>query len=335
MKISDIKDYNTLYKAYSKLSTKGDNTSSAKNASKIYKRFIDIDGDKTAELWEFMELANKYNKTIIFHETDHVKSLQDIKLQNISPENPILLLLGIESEVIGKDKAVETLRTIDQKIGLVNSKLRSYGKDINDKVKLLAIRMVFKNKHSEYNAFLTEGLTKKKNELSSETYSYLYMAAAYENKWPIEYLHESDKIYLRWNNKQGSFLYNIVDSEFINVPMQKPVLKNKNLPYALAYYNKGKRFNSQKKYDKALECFMLANKIYPNSTKFLFNLGLLYKSTGKYDKAIDIFTKIIELDPLMESSYYSRSECYKKLKEVKKAKVDNEKFMELMFDKYK
>ena len=74
--IAEIKDYNTLYAAYNRLKTEGDKTTSASNAKALFGQDIDIDGDRTAEIWEFMQKVNEYRAKTVYPEVEGFKKIQ-------------------------------------------------------------------------------------------------------------------------------------------------------------------------------------------------------------------------------------------------------------------
>ena len=90
----------------------------------------------------------------------------------------------------------------------------------------------------------------------------------------------------------------------------------------LAYYNKGQ-------YQKAVDTFLEALKIFPSYTVCLTNLGLAYEALRDYKKAIESYTMAIQFDPGDPNPHFFLGRLYYRLKSPKKAKQSLERALEL------
>ena len=90
----------------------------------------------------------------------------------------------------------------------------------------------------------------------------------------------------------------------------------------LAYYNKGE-------YQKAVDSFLDALKIFPSYTVCLTNLGLAYEALKNYKKAIECYNMAIQFDPRDPNPHFNLGRLYYRLKSPEKAKQSLERALEL------
>ena len=67
--------------------------------------------------------------------------------------------------------------------------------------------------------------------------------------------------------------------------------------YEKAYYNLGKVYQAQRKWDKAIEAFESAVQKSPDNANFQYDLGEAYLEAKQLDKAETALKKATELDP--------------------------------------
>jgi tetratricopeptide (TPR) repeat protein len=95
------------------------------------------------------------------------------------------------------------------------------------------------------------------------------------------------------------------------------------------YFNQGKNFYENKKYDQAIACYNEAIKLNPNLVKAYNNRGIAYIVETKYDQAIADFNKAIEFEPSNGKAYNNRAVAYWYKEEAGKAEEDIKKAQSL------
>src|SRR6185295_13043589 len=67
--------------------------------------------------------------------------------------------------------------------------------------------------------------------------------------------------------------------------------------YEIAYYNLGKVYQKQRKWDKAVDAFEDATKRAPSNANYFYDLGEAYLEAKKIDGAEQALRKATDLDP--------------------------------------
>jgi Tfp pilus assembly protein PilF len=80
----------------------------------------------------------------------------------------------------------------------------------------------------------------------------------------------------------------------------------------LAYYNKGE-------YQKAIERYLHAIKLFPSYSRCYRNMGLAYEAVNNWDSAIDAYEKAIFFAPEYAAAHLSLGKLYLKFHQNKKA----------------
>ncbi len=80
---------------------------------------------------------------------------------------------------------------------------------------------------------------------------------------------------------------------------------------AESYFSQGKVYVLQEEnYNKAIECFLHALELSPNSTEIYWALGSTYFLNGNYDKAIESYLQTIKLNPNYIDAYLALGDIY-------------------------
>ena len=87
-----------------------------------------------------------------------------------------------------------------------------------------------------------------------------------------------------------------------------------------------------KKYDAALENFLEAVELNPNSGSAYFGTGTTYSEIGQYRKALEDLNKSIELNPNFAGAYLNRGMVFSDLKQYDKALSNYDKAIEIKPD---
>ena len=88
---------------------------------------------------------------------------------------------------------------------------------------------------------------------------------------------------------------------------------------ARTYASLGEIYAKDKKYDKAIEYFEKASKLYTKDEKIMYNLGVLYFKQFKTDKAIEYLKKAIEINPNWGKPYSKLGYAYLNAGDIKKS----------------
>jgi len=106
----------------------------------------------------------------------------------------------------------------------------------------------------------------------------------------------------------------------VTVKHELPALKSGLLtprppptPNAFSYYDKGKDYFNEGKYQLAIDEFTTAIQLNPNYTEAYFMRGYVYDELYQYQRAIEDYDKAIQLDPHDASAYNNRGITYQKL----------------------
>jgi tetratricopeptide (TPR) repeat protein len=88
---------------------------------------------------------------------------------------------------------------------------------------------------------------------------------------------------------------------------------------ARTYASLGEIYGKDKKYDKAIEAFEKAAKLYSKDEKIMYNLGELYFNQFKTAKAIEYLKKAIEINPNWGKPYSKLGYAYLNAGDIKKS----------------
>lgn len=116
-----------------------------------------------------------------------------------------------------------------------------------------------------------------------------------------------------WGNDMS--LWNDVISQFQTAP--------------IAYNNRGLAFLNERSYDKALEDFDKAIKLYPNYTLAYINRGNVLRDKHMYYEALSDYNKAIKLEPNFHKTYFNRGTLFLKNKKSDEALCDFNKAIDL------
>ncbi len=86
-----------------------------------------------------------------------------------------------------------------------------------------------------------------------------------------------------------------------------------------AHYNLGRLYQSQKKFDEAIEQYRIAIGLKPDSAEEYNNLGVIYRDRNMPDKAIEQFMIASKLNPDLPEAHYNLGNIYKDRKMPEKA----------------
>jgi tetratricopeptide (TPR) repeat protein len=318
--ISDICDYNTLYSAYSRLKNEGDRTASAKNSKAIFGQNIDIDGDGTAELWEFMQKANETHNKSIFNEINPLKSIGNNNDPQISDDNPINLVLSVESEITGKEKTAYAHALISSIIVAAKEKI---GEDTRPVEKLQKLFCIIRNDfhiHSEDGLFqISEGLTKESKAANCVLGSYIYIAVAHEMGWPLYYVSSERHAFVYWKTEEGGY-FGFETTNGGGVSAKASNLIRREAKFALSagvnrliadvFNNRGLAYDMKGEKDKAIDDYNVAINLKTDDPDSYNNRGVAYDEEGKFDLAIKDYNTAIELSGAEPDFYGNRGFAY-------------------------
>ena len=71
--------------------------------------------------------------------------------------------------------------------------------------------------------------------------------------------------------------------------------QQEKLTDAEAAYHRGQLHHSNRRFESALEDFLTAYEIDPESDRYLFKLAAAYHNTGKFQEAADSYSRLIEI----------------------------------------
>jgi tetratricopeptide (TPR) repeat protein len=97
----------------------------------------------------------------------------------------------------------------------------------------------------------------------------------------------------------------------------------------VAYFNRGRAYQVEKKYDNAIADFSKVIQLEPQFPQIYANRGVAYSVIKSYDLAIADFDKDIGLDPKSANGYYGRGVAYHSKGDLKKAFSDFDRAIEL------
>lgn len=97
----------------------------------------------------------------------------------------------------------------------------------------------------------------------------------------------------------------------------------------LAWIHKGWVYDSQKLFEKAIECYDKGIALNSTHSSSYNNKGLALDALERYEEAIQCYTKSIELNPDFEGMWYNRATTYKKSGQLERALADYKKTLEL------
>jgi tetratricopeptide (TPR) repeat protein len=303
--ISDIKDYNSLYSAYARLRTEGDSTASAKNAESIFGQKIDIDGDNTAELWELMQKANDAHNKIIFNEIQALKIVQNNKYPQISEDDPINIILSIESEVTGKEKTAKAYAVINDIIKAAKEKITDPMSPFEKLQKLYGIIRDDFHVKFDNTTMLSEGLYKNEKSLDCAARSFLFVSVAHELGWPVYLMSTEDHAFVFWrSNERSGFGFETTNGDAVEPAYvdrlgreAEQIVKNdKNDLFAAAYNIRGFEYHIAGKDTLAIRDFTTAIELEPvNTAMYYYNRGHAYYKLGQYELARKDWDKSLKL----------------------------------------
>lgn len=131
-----------------------------------------------------------------------------------------------------------------------------------------------------------------------------------------------------WNNLATLYLLTKQWDKAIRCTQKAVASVNYGTPQ-FAYNNMGLAYYNQGEYQKAVDSFLEALKIFPSYSVCLTNLGLAYEGMRKYEKAIACYRKAIKINPNNPTGYFDLGALYYRLKSFKEAKENLERVLDL------
>lgn len=89
--------------------------------------------------------------------------------------------------------------------------------------------------------------------------------------------------------------------------------------YELGYYNLGKVYQKQRKWDRAIESFEAAAERAPTNANYQYDLGEAYAETKRFDKAEAAFKKATEIDEKLFKAWWRLGLVYVYMEKAKEA----------------
>jgi tetratricopeptide (TPR) repeat protein len=322
--ISDICDYNTLYSAYNRLKDEGDHTTSAKNSKAVFGQNIDIDGDNSVELWEFMQKANEAQNRTIFNEIKALQVVQNGKYPEISDDNPISIILSVESEITGKEKTGAAYAVIN---GIIQAAKEIITDEMGPVEKLQTLQGIIRN---DFNIKPKDGLFQLSEELAKDRkaancvlFSYLYIAVAHEMSWPILYASSERHAFIYCKIDESKYIGFFETTKDGGVGAKTRELIKREEKYAFnndinrliaeTFNNRGLAYYLADRNDKAIDDFGKAIDLKGDDPDLYNNRGAAYDEEGNHDKAIIDYTKAIELSGVDPTFFNNRGDAYYEL----------------------
>jgi peptidoglycan/xylan/chitin deacetylase (PgdA/CDA1 family)/uncharacterized caspase-like protein len=99
------------------------------------------------------------------------------------------------------------------------------------------------------------------------------------------------------------------------------------------HLNRGDALFKEKRYQEALDEFLIAAKMDPQNALAANNVGFIYSRLQRIDDSIQWTKKAIEIDPKRAVAYQNLGDLYYQLNRPDDARPYYEKFLELAFDK--
>jgi tetratricopeptide (TPR) repeat protein len=102
---------------------------------------------------------------------------------------------------------------------------------------------------------------------------------------------------------------------------------------AISHLNRGNNLFKEKRYQEALDEFLLAAKMDPKNAQAANNVGFMYSKLQRFDDSIWWTRKAIEIDPNRSVAYQNLGDLYYELSRPEEARPYYEKYLELASDK--
>jgi tetratricopeptide (TPR) repeat protein len=99
--------------------------------------------------------------------------------------------------------------------------------------------------------------------------------------------------------------------------------------YVLAYYNLGKVYQKQRKWDRAIEAFTSATERDPGNANYHYDLGEAAFEAKRFDRAEQAFKKATEVDPKLPKAHWRLGLIYSSLDRAKEADASLRKAIEV------
>jgi Tfp pilus assembly protein PilF len=135
------------------------------------------------------------------------------------------------------------------------------------------------------------------------------------------------KIYIVFVSVFLCGLFSIFTVQQIKIWKDSVTLWNHNLNIYpdsthVAYYNRGKAFEDDKNYRKALDDYEKAIELNPGFPDSFINRGTVLETIGSHHQAIESYNEAIKIDLRAEDAYYNRGISYGSLGQYQKAIQD-------------
>jgi tetratricopeptide (TPR) repeat protein len=101
----------------------------------------------------------------------------------------------------------------------------------------------------------------------------------------------------------------------------------------VTHLNRGDALFKEKRYQEALDEFLIAAKMDPQNALAANNVGFIYSKLQRFDDSIQWTKKAIEIDPKRAVAYQNLGDLYYQLNRPDDARPYYETFLELAFDK--
>jgi len=257
---------------------------------------------------------------------------------HISEDNPIRIILSVEAEAVGDEKAESAYRTIDSIIETAGAKIRGYSSPIKKLKELYSIISEDCNLHFKETVLLSEGLAMEEPIIDCDAASFIYLAVAHELNWPVYLAHARDHVFIFWKTNENENLYfettdgGIAEEKYREYaePRAKRYIKNQeNLIIGTTYQNRGSAYGKQDRYELAVSDLTRAIELCPYEAFGYNNRGIAYFNSCEYDPAVRDFTRAIELAPGFAIDYVNRADAYSNLGKYDLAILDYTRAIEL------
>ena len=259
------------------------------------------------------------NKTLKTSSSANVKNLENISLENNSPNQPGATNLNPPKKVLSQlvkkyenrdihavEKQVASLlKQYPQSFALWNIKGAISDMMGDNEASIEAFQKVTTIEPGSYAGYSNLALALKRKGLLDEAIVCLEKAVALKPD------------YAAAHNNIAAVLKDKKDYEGA-IKSVKTALKYKP-DYPEALLNLGNIIYARKHFDEAIKCYQMALKFRPNYIEALNNLALLYKETGALDDAVKWFEIALEQAPDYIPAYLNLSNTYQQMGHLGKA----------------
>jgi len=276
-----------------------------------------IDSGNINKAWDHMQAQGKARRADISMNIVNLPFAGNYP--EISADNPLNLMLAVESEVTGEKKTAEAYAVINDIIKAARSKIKD---DLSPQEKMRTLFTILRDDFGitfSPMGLLSDALSGGKRLLDCDTTSMVFISVGHELNWPIHIADVPNHSFVFWvlpGNKYLAFetIDGRINHKYENKSFSElaDYIVSKHYDCLLAYVlcNRASVYIKKGMNEKAVIDLSRAIALYPFLSIAFCNRANALSALGRNSEAESDYTRAVELNPTCEPYLYNRGTFY-------------------------